>query len=75
MIIRAAKVNSNNIVEDVIILNNIAEAPQDYVECNYWIGVGSNIDDPQPVYEQIDPVEKLKKFLDENQDVKTILNL
>jgi hypothetical protein len=71
--IRAAKVNNNNIVEDVIILNNISEAPENYVECDYWIGVGSNINDPQPIYTQVDPLEKLKKFLEENPDVKDLL--
>jgi hypothetical protein len=74
MTIRAAKVNSDNIVENVIVLNNMSEAPPNYVECGEWIGVGSNINAPEPIYPKVDPVEKLKKFLQENPDVIELLS-
>jgi hypothetical protein len=43
----AAKTNINGIVENVILVEDFI--PDGYQLCNPWIGIGMNINDPEPV--------------------------
>lgn len=62
-------------VTNVIVLDDMSQAPDGYVECPPWVGIGMDINTPQPtvVDTPADPVAKLKNFLAANPDVAAIL--
>lgn len=68
----AAKLDGTTVVNVIV----VDEVPEGYVVCPKWVGIGMDINTPQPVVVEItiDPVEKLKTFLAANQDVAALLN-
>lgn len=71
----AAKLDGS-IVVNAIVLDDMSQAPAGYVECPEWVGIGMDINTPQPpvvVEPTVDPVEKLRQFLEANPDVASIL--
>lgn len=46
---RAALINENRIVENVIIVNNLSDYPG-ALECPDWVCIGMSIDEPMPVF-------------------------
>jgi hypothetical protein len=47
--IRAAIVDANGIVENTIVVNALSDYPG-AVDCPYWISIGMNINEPEPIF-------------------------
>jgi len=68
----AAQLDGATVVNVIV----VDEIPEGYVACPAWVGIGMDINtpEPEPVEETpADPVEKLKAFLAANPDVAAIL--
>lgn len=69
----AAKLDADGIVLNAIVVD---EVPEGYVACPEWVGIGMDINTPQPPTAGVTttPVDKLKEFLAANPDVAALLN-
>lgn len=68
----AAKLDGTTVVNVIV----VHEVPDGYVACPKWVGIGMDINTPEPASAPevpADPVEKLKDFLAANPDVAAIL--
>ena len=68
----AAKLDGTTVVNTIV----VDEIPYGFVACPVWVGIGMDINTPQPaevIPPAVDPVEKLKSFLAENPDVADLL--
>lgn len=68
----AAKLDGTTVVNTIV----VDEVPDGYVACPEWVGIGMDINtpEPEPLPEvPVDPVAKLKDFLTANPDVAAIL--
>lgn len=68
----AAKLDGTTVVNTIV----VDEVPDGYVACPEWVGIGMDINTPEPAPAPevpADPVEKLKDFLAANPDVAAIL--
>lgn len=68
----AAKLDGTTVVNVIV----VDEIPEGYVACPWWVGIGMDINTPEPapvVELDADPVQKLKDFLAANPDVAAIL--
>lgn len=67
----AAKLDGMTVVNTIV----VDEIPEGYVACPEWVGIGMDIDAPEPVVLEtpVDPVQKLKDFLAANPDVAAVL--
>jgi len=67
----AAKLDGNIVINTIV----VDEIPEGYVACPEWVGIGMDIDTPEPIIIEpvLSPVEKLKEFLSQNPDVANIL--
>jgi hypothetical protein len=55
-----AKIDSNGLILDVAVANSADVFPEGtWVECPDWLGIGLNINDPQPA-----PVEVVQPMVD-----------
>jgi hypothetical protein len=68
----AAKLDGTTVVNTIV----VDFIPEGYVACPEWVGIGMDINTPEPapvVETPVDPIEKLKTFLAANPDVASIL--
>lgn len=68
----AAKLDGTTVVNVIV----VDEVPDGYVACPKWVGIGMDINTPEPalvVETPADPVDKLREFLAANPDVAAIL--
>jgi hypothetical protein len=68
----AAKLNGNIVVNTIV----VDDVPDGYVVCSEWVGIGMDINTPQPSTVPAaadDPMQKLKVFLAANPDVASLL--
>jgi hypothetical protein len=69
----AAKLDGTTVVNVI----DVGEIPDGFVACPEWVGIGMDINTPQPAPAApivVDPVEKLKAFLLANPDVAALLD-
>lgn len=66
----AAELNGTTVVNTII----VDEVPEGHVACPEWVGIGMDINTPQPpAPAPEDPLAKLQAFLKANPDVASLI--